>query len=112
MFFKNFFGNREINKKINLLSALEFKKALQKKGIQLIDVRTPNEFALCKIKGAQNLNFLDRSGFEKGVEKLNKQAAIYLYCHSGARSKRASKVLIKMGFCEVFDLQGGYSNWS
>jgi len=112
MFLKNLFGTRKNNNKIRVLSPLEFKEAIKKKGIQLIDVRTPQEFALGMIKGSQNLNFFDGSSFEKGAKKLNKEAAVYVYCQSGSRSKRASKALIKMGFSEIFDLQGGFSNWS
>tara|TARA_Y100000385_G_C13022960_1_gene607036 strand:+ start:267 stop:614 length:348 start_codon:yes stop_codon:yes gene_type:complete len=111
IFLKNLFGTRINNNKIRVLSPLEFKDAIKKKGVQLIDVKTPQEFTLGMIKWSQNLNFFDGSSFERGTKKLNKEAAIYVYCQSGSRSKRASKALIKMGFSEIFDFQSGFSNW-
>jgi len=111
MFFKSFFTKNQSDVKIHLLSPPEFKEAVNKKSIQLVDVRTPKEFTLGKIKGAKNINFFDSFAFQNETEKLNKEAAVYLYCQSGNRSKRASKQLVKMGFSQVYDLRGGYSNW-
>ena len=45
------------------------------------------------------------------MSELNKQAETLIYCHSGGRSGKASKILKELGFKEVYDLKGGYSNW-
>ena len=112
MFLSNLFQSRSDNNKISVLPSSEFKKAIQKKPIQLIDVRTPHEFAAGNIKGAKNMDLFNSKAFEQGASKLNKEIPVYLYCQSGNRSKSASSLFVKMGFSQVYDLNGGYSNWS
>ena len=112
MFLTNFFGKAAQNDAIKVLTPSEFKEALQQKSVQLIDVRTPNEFANGTIKGAKNMNLFDGSGFKTAAAKLDKTLRVYLFCQSGNRRKNASSVLVKMGFSQVFDLRGGFSNWS
>jgi rhodanese-related sulfurtransferase len=79
--------------------------------IQLIDVRTPEEFAQGHLKNSVNINFYD-SAFMDDMEKLDKSKVLYIYCRSGSRSGKASKQLGKMGFTKVYDLQGGINNWN
>ncbi|MCF6224253.1 MAG: rhodanese-like domain-containing protein [Flavobacteriaceae bacterium] len=78
--------------------------------IQLVDVRTPEEYAEGYIKNATNIDFFD-DDFAKNMAKLNKSKAIYIYCRGGKRSAKASKQLEEMGFTKVYDLQGGFLNW-
>jgi rhodanese-related sulfurtransferase len=112
MFLNKLFNSMGNNENVAILSTTEFKNAIQKNPVQLIDVRTPNEFAGGSIKGAQNMNIFDGSGFQKAAAKLNKDNPVYLFCQSGNRSKSASKLLLQMGFSQIYDLKGGYSNWS
>lgn len=112
MFLTNFFRAAETNKKNEILSPSEFKKATENKSVQLLDVRTPNEYKMGTIKGAKNSNIFDPAGFQTVAAKLNKETPVYLFCQSGNRSKNASKLLVKMGFTQIYDLRGGYSNWS
>lgn len=79
--------------------------------IQLIDIRTPGEFAGGYIKGAININFFDRN-FNDQMSKLNKEEEIYIYCRSGNRTGKAAKRLKDKGFTKIFDLQGGILNWN
>ena len=109
--FSQFFSANTKNAKVKILTRDTFNEAITSQKVHLIDVRTSNEFGVGHIKGAINLNFFDQPTFQKGIEKLNKNTAVYLYCQSGNRSKSASKFLVQMGFEHVFDLQGGYSNW-
>ena len=112
MFLTNFFRAAETNKKIKILSPSEFKNATENKSVQLLDVRTPNEYKMGTIKGAKNSNIFDPAGFQPVAAKLIKETPVYLFCQSGNRSKKASKLLVKMGFTQIYDLRGGYSNWS
>ena len=76
----------------------------------LLDVRTPNEVAQGKIDGALNLDFYN-SSFKENLNKLDKSKAIYVYCRSGGRSTKAMSQMKELGFTEVYNLLGGYSNW-
>ena len=53
MFLTNFFRTAGTNDKIEILSPSEFKKATLNKSVQLLDVRTPNEYKMGTVKGAK-----------------------------------------------------------
>ena len=77
--------------------------------IIIVDVREPYEFAAGHIKGAVNLPL--GSLVELAKEKLpNKDALIYLYCRSGARSRSGAMALVAEGYTNLYDL-GGIISW-
>lgn len=80
--------------------------------IQLIDVRTPEEFDEGHLDKALNINYYDDAFMNDMVTKLDKSKPIYIYCKSGGRSGKASKKLKKQGFTKVYDLEGGIINWN
>ncbi|NQW36847.1 MAG: rhodanese-like domain-containing protein [Flavobacteriales bacterium] len=79
--------------------------------VQLVDVRTPNEFKSGHIDKALNINYYDQD-FSVQIGKLDKSKAIYVYCRSGVRSKYASDILKKLGFKEIYNLNGGILSWN
>lgn len=80
--------------------------------IQLIDVRTPEEFDEGHLDKALNINYYDDAFMSDMISKLDKSKPIYIYCKSGGRSGKASKKLKKQGFTKVYDLEGGIINWN
>jgi rhodanese-related sulfurtransferase len=93
-----------------VVSATEFKTLMAKKGIQLIDVRTPQEFGNGKIGNAKNIDFFGAS-FKTELSKLDKTKPVLIYCQSGNRSGQAVTMMKSMGFKEVYDLKGGWGAW-
>lgn len=94
-----------------VLSADDFKTQLAKDStVQLVDVRTPDEFATGHIEGAQNINYWG-DDFEAAIEKLDKKRPVMLYCKTGVRSGKAAAVMQKLGFTALYNLEGGYLNW-
>ncbi len=80
------------------------------KNVQLIDVRTPGEWADGIIDNAIKIN-VTADDFEKlALEKLDKSNPVYIYCRSGGRSKIAADVLLKNGF-QPYNVLGGYMAW-
>ena len=77
----------------------------------LLDVRTPEEYAEGHIANAVNIDFLNPSAFDQEVAKLDKNKTVMIYCRSGNRSGKASKKLKALGFREIYDLDGGFSEW-
>lgn len=76
---------------------------------QLLDVRTPGEWAQGKIPSSTTVNIQDPAFVEK-ASKLDKNKPVFVYCAVGGRSASASKMLEKAGFKEVINLSGaGYS---
>ncbi len=98
---------------INTVLTIEnFKEVVVGKEVQLVDVRTPDEYLAGKIDDAINIDYFDQETFKKEFEKLDKNKAIYVYCKSGHRSHESAVLLEEMGFKEIYDLEGGYIAWS
>ena len=77
---------------------------------QLIDVRTPEEYAGGHLKNAVNINY-NSGAFEEELRKLDKSKPVMVYCLSGGRSSRAANKMQDMGFSEVYNMDGGIMKW-
>lgn len=96
-----------ISKDVNVT---EFAKLVGEGKGQVLDVRTPEEWASGTIKGATKMNFFD-ADFKTQLDKLDKNKPVYVYCKSGGRSGKATKQMKKMGFTAVYNLVGGIGAW-
>ena len=96
---------------IQVLDVAKYEKKITEPNIQLIDVRTPEEFNEGHIANAVNFNFL-ADDFEANVANLDKEKPVMVYCKSGGRSAKASARLKELGFKNITDLEGGISNWN
>lgn len=72
--------------------------ALIANGAQVIDVRTPHEYAQGHLKKAVNIPLAQLSA---GAGKLKKDKPVITCCASGMRSSSARAMLRSMGFAEV-----------
>lgn len=77
---------------------------------QILDVRTPSEFAEGYLKNAQNINW-NGPDFAINVGSLDKSKPVMVYCRSGRRSAEAAKYLRDNGFTSVYELEGGIEGW-
>lgn len=98
---------------IKTIGPLEFKEAISGLGtdVQLIDVRTEDEFNEGHIENALNIDFFKKENFVKTFNKLDKEKPVYLYCRSGNRSHKSALLLTEMGFKKIYDLKGGFMSW-
>lgn len=98
------------SRNIKQLSGTEAKELFSNgtKGLQLIDVRTPEEFRANSVKGFRNMP-LGQLGVQKS--DLDPEKPTYVMCASGSRSARACKVLTKMGFKDITNIRGGIVNY-
>lgn len=98
------------NDNIVSVSAHEFDKEIKADSVQLLDVRTPQEYAGGHIDGALNID-VRSDDFRRMVEKkLSKDSTILVYCRSGRRSMDAAEILTKLGY-KVVNLKGGIIGW-
>ncbi len=88
----------------------EFAKVIQKKKTQLVDVRTPKEYAEGHLPKAINLDVNNKSFETIAEEKLNKRKPVAVYCRSGKRSKIAATKLSAQGYT-VYELDRGILHW-
>lgn len=77
---------------------------------QLIDVRTPAEFAEGHIEGATLID-LQGADFEQRIGELDPSATYVVYCRSGNRSAQATALMAAKGFTAVKDVDGGIVAW-
>lgn len=93
------------------LSAKQFESFVSTtKKIQIIDVRSPQEYAQGHIKGAVNIPISDTTYFASRIDAIEQKNPFAVYCHSGIRSARASEIL-SAKFLTVYNLKGGIVEW-
>lgn len=79
--------------------------------LRLIDCREEDEFAICRIAGAELLP-LSRFGAEALTRLGGEERPIVVYCHHGMRSLQATMHLRARGLAQVWSLAGGIDLWS
>ena len=92
----DFFKQPDINKGL--------KEYAEAENAVLLDVRTPQEYGEGHIPGSKNVPLQTLDKVRSVVE--NKDAELFVYCYSGARSKQATVVLGQMGYTNVRNIGG------
>jgi rhodanese-related sulfurtransferase len=77
----------------------------------VLDVRTPEEFEAGHIINAFNVDFRAED-FKDNVQKLDKEKTYLVYCMGGHRSNQAQLLMDSLDFRQVYDLIGGFKQWS
>ena len=101
----------EAFKNITQISADNAKALFDKGGVVFVDVREPDEFKAGHILGAKNI---PRGTIEWMVPKQisdDKNASIVVYCEHGSRGALATYTLVRMGYINVKNLEGGRADW-
>ena len=83
--------------------------AAQSKGAQVIDVRSPGEYALGHIPGAVNAP-VDQ--IEQTAQSWDRNATYVVYCATGARSAQAVQIMQRMGFKNIVHFAQGIQAWT
>lgn len=92
------------------VNADEFQALIADPVVQLLDVRSRDEFDEGHISGATLIDVNDSAFVQQATALLDKQRPVALYCRSGRRSARAASLLSAQGF-KVTDLGGGVMAW-
>lgn len=74
------------------------------KGAHLIDVREPEEYEQGHIPGSVNIPLQQFARISEVVK--DKDAPLFVYCRSGARSGRAASGFFKLGYTNVRNIGG------
>lgn len=88
----------------------EFENALYDGHVQLLDVRSAEEYAQGHIANAENIDVQQPDFIDKAQGKLDHANPVYVYCRSGKRSMLAAQKLVKAGF-KVVNLRDGIMGW-
>lgn len=80
-----------------------------KKDFFILDTRTPEEYQVSHIRGAQYMNFSNPD--YTVLRDIPKETPIVVYCSVGYRSEKIGEDLQKRGFSKVFNLYGSIFEW-
>lgn len=82
-----------------------------KENFVLIDTREDNEFNKSRIKGSIHIGrgILERD-IHLHIKDYNRK--IVLYCGGGYRSVLAAESLQKLGYSNVYSMEGGWKEWN
>jgi molybdopterin/thiamine biosynthesis adenylyltransferase/rhodanese-related sulfurtransferase len=89
----------------------ELKRALDEPqlGIQVLDVREPDEHRIARINGAR---LVPLSTLSERFAELDPSQHYYLHCKAGGRSMNALEFLRQQGFKHLKSVKGGITAWS
>jgi thioredoxin len=87
-----------------------FSEAIKSQNIQILDVRTADEYKSGHIKNSLQANWLNKPEFDDRTSHLDKSKPIFIYCLSGGRSGAAAEALTAKGYT-VTNLEGGINAW-
>ena len=79
-------------------------------GAQLLDVREPEEWTATGVPPGAVLIPLGEVEARAPAE-LAPDRPVYVICRSGNRSRAASETLVKLGYSEVYNVEGGIQAW-
>ncbi len=96
---------------VTSVDANHFENAIHANNVQLLDVRSANEYAEGHIAHAANIDALQNDFLAKAQRSLSKKKPAYVYCRSGKRSMMAANKLAKAGY-KVINLRGGIMEWT
>ena len=101
----------QVKSEIDEISTIEAHERLESSdGSLFVDVREPDEWDEGHIPGAI---YTGRGRLEQRIEGLvpDKSRPLVVYCSAGSRSAFAAKVLEELGYVNVVNLAGGFSDW-
>ena len=101
----------DVKKRISETNVEAVKSKLERgETFYLVDVREESEWNKGHITNAM---YIGKGVIERDIEKKinNTESEIILYCGGGFRSALAADSLQKMGYTNVYSMDGGYSSW-
>jgi adenylyltransferase/sulfurtransferase len=91
------------------ITPIELKQRIDRgEALFLLDVRNPEEIAICRIPGSVVIPLPD---LPQRLNELPRDTPMVVHCKSGARSAKAIALLESRGFTHMANLTGGILAW-
>lgn len=90
------------------VSVDEAKEMIDNGEVEVIDVRTPEEFNAGHIPDSK---LMPLQVIEGMLSELDKDKKYLIVCRSGNRSAEASGILAENGFKNIYNMTGGMNDW-
>ena len=95
---------------VKRIAPKELRSLLDLGHIALFDVRPAAERAVAR--RSRTPERLTTRRVEKALLAMKRDSALALHCHHGVRSRAAAEGLLREGFTNVYNLEGGIEAWS
>jgi adenylyltransferase/sulfurtransferase len=103
-------GRGEDEGPVEEITARELKRRMDSgESLEIVDVREPHEWAICRIEGARLVPLGTLGG---RLHEFDSSRTYVLHCKSGARSAKAVALLRNAGFRRLLNLRGGVLAWA
>ena len=89
---------------VHSITAQEMKASVIK-GVEILDVRKPGEWAISHLKQAQ---FVPLAGMPTNLSELDKNKPYIVHCGGGYRSMTAISIMKREGFKDLINVYGGF----
>jgi rhodanese-related sulfurtransferase len=76
----------------------------------ILDMRTPAEYAGGHLENAVNIDYYE-DDFEETLDSYDKNKTYLIYCRTANRSNAVMKIMQRLEFTEVYNMQGGINAW-
>jgi rhodanese-related sulfurtransferase len=90
------------------IDSSQAKALIDKGGVFLLDVRTPDEYQQAHLQGAVLIP-VDQVG--KRFGEIPKERTVLVYCAVGSRSSAAAGILADKGYRNVYNMREGIVGW-
>ena len=90
------------------ISVQQGKEMIDRGEVFILDVRTREEYNESHINGS---TLIPVQELDTRLKELPRDKKILVYCRTGSRSATASDILVKNGFTQVYNMQGGITAW-
>lgn len=77
----------------------------------VIDCRNIDEIRQQALNYNLNINLMNPTDISK-INSLDKNQTYIIYCHSGNRSSVLCDFMLRHGFKNIYNLEGGICNWN
>ena len=77
--------------------------------VQVIDARVAKQYQEGHVAGAKNI---PQEQIRSELASLDQEALTVTYCNKGTTGNATQNILLNHGFRKVFNLSGGYKNYS
>lgn len=96
----------------NVMALAECRRLMEsKRELNILDVRTPAEYARVHATGARLMPLDQLDPVAVAAQRGGGDEALYIICHSGARASKACQRLQEAGLAGVYFIEGGTVGW-
>jgi rhodanese-related sulfurtransferase len=93
---------------VQSITALQASELIARDGLEVVDVREPNEWSNGHLQGARHVPLRQLKASPKAL--LQRDGVIFV-CAAGVRSQTAAQLAVANGLTQVYNLSGGTQSW-